>query len=195
MKKKNIAMLVSVVLLLGAAIGGTLAWLTATATDVVNTFTPSNISITLEETKPEGKTAKMIPGATIEKDPKVTVKKDSVACWLFIKVEEENNKLTSDTSLPYLSYTVDTTDAWTAVPDHEGYYYRVVNESTADVSFNILTGNTVTVNGEATNDDMNALISSGKNPTLTFKAAAVQKVGFDTVAAAWDELPDGFTAP
>lgn len=83
--KKIAAALLAVVLLIGVGVGGTLAWLTAQTTDVVNTFTTSNIGVTLEETKND---FQMIPGWTIDKDPKVTVTADSEDCWLFVKITE-----------------------------------------------------------------------------------------------------------
>ena len=75
MKKRTMALLAAVLLVVGVAIGGTLAWLTAQSDTVVNTFTTSDIEIELKEDI--GKTSnyqfKMIPGYTIDKDPKVTV--------------------------------------------------------------------------------------------------------------------------
>ncbi len=70
--KKTIALLVAVSMIVGCAIGGTLAWLTHSTGPVTNTFTTSDIEVTLEETT--GDTYKMIPGYTITKDPKVPFK-------------------------------------------------------------------------------------------------------------------------
>lgn len=74
-------------LVVGCAVGGTIAWLTATTEPVVNTFTYGKIKIELTETT--GTEYKIIPGVNISKDPKVTVKADSEACWLFVKVAEK----------------------------------------------------------------------------------------------------------
>ena len=46
---KALALVLAVVLLVGAAIGGTVAWLTDKTGDVVNTFTVGNIDIELAE--------------------------------------------------------------------------------------------------------------------------------------------------
>ena len=86
--------LLALVLVIGCAAGGTVAWLVATTDSVTNTFTYGDINIELTETKPENKQAKIIPGVDIEKDPKVTVKANSEACWLFVKVEEEGTFVT-----------------------------------------------------------------------------------------------------
>lgn len=69
-----IAML-ALVLVIGCAVGGTIAWLTAQTDPVVNTFTYGDINIDLKETT--GNDYKIIPGVDIEKDPKVTVKANS----------------------------------------------------------------------------------------------------------------------
>ena len=53
MKKRTLALLVALVLVVGCIIGGTLAWLTAKTDAVVNTFTTSDIDVTLTETEEE----------------------------------------------------------------------------------------------------------------------------------------------
>ena len=47
---KPLLVAMAVVLLIGCVAGGTLAWLTSTPDAVTNTFTNSDITITLEET-------------------------------------------------------------------------------------------------------------------------------------------------
>lgn len=81
MKKKSLALLVAVVLVIGCVIGGTLAWLTDSTEQVKNTFTTSDIDITLTETT--GTEYKMVPGYTIAKDPKATVLAGSEECVPF----------------------------------------------------------------------------------------------------------------
>ena len=68
MKKKTLALLAALVLVIGCIIGGTLAWLTAKSDVVTNTFTTSDITVELKETT--GTQYKMIPGYAIRKDPK-----------------------------------------------------------------------------------------------------------------------------
>ena len=150
MKKKTVALLLACVMALGVAVGGTLAWLTATDEPVVNTFTPSTIKIELKETPNKDSDKdnvddtwekKMVPGDTLVKDPTVTVLAGSEACWLFIKVEETGGVVnytkadgTSATTKwdDFLTYQVITGDGeWTAVDGHEGYYYRKVDAVTA----------------------------------------------------------------
>ena len=107
-RNRRIAMTVALVLVVAlASVGGTIAWLTAQTEAVTNTFTVGNINIELAETT--GETYKMVPGNTIAKNPTVTVKANSEACWLFVKIEESTN-LTN-----FISYTVDS--GWTKLQD------------------------------------------------------------------------------
>ena len=132
MKKKAIVAVVALVLVLCCAMGGTLAWLVDSTTEVKNTFTYGDINISLWEHKlnEDGLTLsddvftgakqtgfKMIPGNKIEKDPTVTVEADSEACWLFVKVEKSSN---FDN---FMTYDIDT--KWTELDavNHPGVYY------------------------------------------------------------------------
>lgn len=178
---KTLIVALAVMLVVGCAVGGTLAWLTDTTDQVTNTFTVGNIDIGLAETKDN---FKMVPGATISKDPKVTVKAGSEACWLFVKVTESDN-LDS-----FISYSVDSN--WTALTGVSGVYYREVPDqttATTDVEYSVLTNDQVTVKDTVTKDMMDAITAGEATaPTLTFKAYAIQKEGFTTAAAAWNEV-------
>lgn len=189
---KLFAMMLAVALLVGGAVGGTLAWLTARTDPVVNTFTYGDINISLSETKPEGKQAKIIPGVDIEKDPKVTVKAKSEACWLFVKVVEANwpDFKETDNTTRKVKYEVMTGEnGWTKLTGVEGVdnvYYREVGAVTADTDFAVLKDNKVTVSDNLTKTEVNGITA---NPTLTFTAYAVQRDGIDTAADAWAKVP------
>lgn len=175
---KLVVAMLAVTLLIGCAIGGTVAWLTAKTDAVVNTFTYGDINITLTETKPANQQAKIIPGVNIEKDPKVTVEKDSEACWLFVKVEEAGTFVADK-----VTYSI--ADGWTQgdgtnIP--ENVYYREVGAVTGDTDFVVLKDNKVTVSNTLTKEDIKSITT---NPTLTFTAYAVQKDAVQTAAAAW----------
>ena len=94
-KKKIILLVVAFVLTIAASVGVTLAWLTAESSEVTNTFAPSDIEITLTETKgtdvANGKSFLMVPGHELNKDPKVTVEANSEDCYVFVKVTESAN--------------------------------------------------------------------------------------------------------
>lgn len=186
-KRKGVAtkmmfMILAVVLIVGISVGGTLAWLTATTGPVVNTFTVGDINITLAETKSD---FKMVPGNIIEKDPKVTVLKDSEACWLFVKIEKSTNL--GD----FITYTV--ADGWTPLTGVDGVYYREVSATTANTEFSVLANDQVTVKDTVTKAMMNGLkVQGATQPTLTFTAAAIQKDNTGTAAEAYAKLPDAF---
>lgn len=179
---KTLIVALAVMLVIGCAVGGTLAWLTDTTDQVTNTFTVGNINISLAETKND---FKMVPGATIDKDPKVTVEARSEACWLFVKVTKSDN-LDS-----FISYTIDS--GWTQLPGVSGVYYREVEDLSASTTgkvFSVLTNDQVTVKDTVTKDMMDAITAgTATAPTLTFKAYAVQKAGVDTAADAWAKVP------
>ncbi|MDO5041371.1 MAG: SipW-dependent-type signal peptide-containing protein [Peptoniphilus sp.] len=172
MKKKTLVLLIAVMLLVGGVIGGTLAWLTTKTEAVKNTFTTSNINITLKETD---RPYKMVPGHTIEKDPKATVLGGSEPCYLFVKVEKSVN---FDN---YLTYEM--ADGWTALDGVANVYYREV-PATADntvvvddTAFSILKYDKVSVSGEVTKEMMDKIESKTDpetEPTLTFTAYASQ---------------------
>ena len=179
---KLVVAMLAVTLLIGCAIGGTVAWLTDKTTAVTNTFTYGDINIELTETKPTNKQAKIIPGVDIEKDPKVTVKANSEACWLFVKVEKAGTFVDGK-----VTYSI--ADGWTkltGVTGVDNVYYREVNAVTADNDFAVLKGNVVTVSDTLTKEDIKNITT---NPTLTFTAYAVQKDGIADAATAWAKVP------
>jgi len=91
--KKLAIAVVALSLALVCAIGGTLAFLVAESEKVVNTFTYGGIEITLTETKGdvndngEHVFGNVVPGATVKKDPMVTVKENSENCYVYAKIE------------------------------------------------------------------------------------------------------------
>lgn len=175
-------LMLALMLVLGCAVGGTVAWLVAKTDPVVNTFTYGDINITLTETT--GEDYKIIPGVDIGKDPKVTVKAGSEACWLFVKVEEKDWPAfkEADGTTKKVSYAM--ANGWAALDGVAGVYYREVDAVTADTSFGILAGDIVTVSENLTKTEVNS-ITAGTQPTLTFTAYAVQKDGMADAAAAW----------
>jgi predicted ribosomally synthesized peptide with SipW-like signal peptide len=95
MKKKTFVMILALVLVLGLAVGGTIAYLTATSSEVKNTFTVGKIEIKLEEHSDGTSTGdvvtsreniKVLPGSTVAKDPFVTVLSGSEKCYVYAKV-------------------------------------------------------------------------------------------------------------
>ena len=203
MKKRSIALLVALSLCVGSAVGGTLAWLKASTSEVVNTFTIGDINIDLKEHDydpvsgaltdtevPSNDDYKYVPGATLPKDPFVTVKANSEACGLFVEVTEANNSQGTVTDV--IEWSVDTSAGqWILVPGQTNVWYREVAATTEDTEFTVLADNKVTVSSDVTKDMVTNL--NDNKPTLTFKAYAVQSANLKdgsnnavtTAEAAW----------
>lgn len=202
-KRKGVAtkmmfMILAVVLIVGISVGGTLAWLTATSGPVTNTFTTSDIEITLAES--DDLDLKMVPGYTITKDPKATVEAGSEDCYLFVKLEKSTN------FDDFMTYTI--ASGWTELTSAAGtnykVYYRVfdskdsTNTNAQGTAYSILEDDQVTVKSTVTKADMKAL-SAATYPTLTVTAYASQLYKSNSTAAgavnkftpaeAWDIVP------
>lgn len=198
MKKKALITVASIALVLCVAAGATLAWLQDKTQEVKNTFTVGDVDIAMSETvngvtKNTDSTGsditnnsfKMIPGATLSKNPKVIVNSGSEACWLFVEVEESTN---FDT---FLDYSI--AEGWNAIQEKSNVYYRVVDAATAatGATYSVLEGDKVIVRSEVTKAQLDALTST-TYPTLNFKAYAIQSANLSdengavtTAAAAW----------
>lgn len=195
---RGLVLVLALALIVGVAGGATFAWLTAKSDTVVNTFTYGDINITLEEST--GSDYKIIPGVDIEKNPKVTVKAGSEACWLFVKVEEENWPEFADgedgNAVRKVKY--DIADGWTALTGVENVYYRTIDDAvTADTEFYVLKGNDTYQNGVITVSDTLTKIDikdiSTIKPKLSITAYAIQKDGMGTAEKAWAAIPDTTT--
>ena len=195
LNKKIIAMLSVFIMLAlvvnGNSVSGTVAWLVSKPESTVSTFTLGDINITLAESD-FGSQPKIIPGVDIKRDPKVTVKANSEACWLFVKVEERNwPDFEEENGTRKVSYSVN--NGWNVLTNNPGVYFREVSAEDAKkgIDYTVLAGNencpsgVIKVSQELTKAEINSIRSSEKQPSLTFTAYAVQRAGIDTAAAAW----------
>lgn len=193
---RGLVLVLALALIVGVAGGATFAWLTAKTDPVVNTFTYGDINIDLAEST--GSDYKIIPGVDIAKDPKVTVKAGSEACWLFVKVEEENWPEFADgageNTVRKVKY--DIADGWTKGDGTDipaNVYYREVDAVTADTEFYVLKGNDTYQNGVITVSDTLTKIDISRistiKPKLSITAYAIQKDGMDSAAQAWAAIP------
>ena len=84
-KKKTI--IAAIVLLLVLLVGGAIAYFTDKE-EVTNVFTVGKVDITLTEPAWNATAAEnLMPGATVAKDPTVTVAADSADAYVFVKVQ------------------------------------------------------------------------------------------------------------
>lgn len=209
--KKILAMVLAAMLLVAVSVMGTMAYLVDTTEEVENTFTSTDIAITLTEDDTPW-TMPLIPGTSKDKNPIVTVVRGetNVDIYLFVKyVENATGTTDGKTYLEYTNtletatYTTDegTVKAWTKFND-EGVYYMIVPANagpmelgscpnanceghTGELHWHLIAGDSVTVNSNLTADDTdNAAIS------ITYEAWAIQKDGFDTVNDAWNAVKD-----
>ena len=191
MATKTLVLLLTLTLLLGGVVGGTIAWLTSQSNAVVNTFSGSDVTVGIEETT--GNTYKMIPGWTIDKNPKAWVTEDSEDCYLFVTVKKENN---FDT---YMTYAI--AEGWTKLESASdtttAVYYRIFeaddtqNQNAKGTKYSILAGDKVTVLDTVTKEMMEAL-TEDTYPKLTFQAYAIQLNSSNdtefTPIDAWNQL-------
>jgi len=207
--RRNVLLVVALMLVVCiASIGGTLAWLTDKTDEVKNTFSSSEIEVDLVENTPSADKRtdiQIVPGVDITKDPKVSASAD-VPYYVFVKVVEDNWPDAKHNDERKVSYAI--ADGWLPLLTHTDaadtdkktfVYYRelAANEELTNVS--VLAGNTVTVSGELTEDDMKDITSTNA-PTLSFTAYAMQKqksnvtgeAGNFTAGDAWNtvKLPD-----
>ena len=184
--KKIVALLLCAVLLVGASIAGTLAYLTDNDS-ATNTFTVGKVDIELKEyevneqtgvkteTKVDGlKDLELVPGRTIEKNPFITVGPDSETCWLFVKIENNLGSVV----------TINGLDNWTSVEGHAGYYQynEIVNAGATVTVFEF-----ITVDATTTYDALNGIA----NKDIVITAYAVQSEGVSQ-ADAWGALDEHY---
>lgn len=199
---KVMSLVLAFVLVVGASVAGTLAWLTAQTPTVTNTFTSAELfsdngSFTLWEHEAEdddgdgvytldnsikvtSNSYSILPGVNIPKNPTVDVDGLEEHAYLYIKVTS---------TLPIgLTYTIDSAN-WTALSEYDGVYVysgsntenniiKATNAAQKTFEATILTDNQIVVadNYPGTSDDIK----------LSFDAYMVQATGNgDSATAAW----------
>jgi len=201
---KPLALVLTLVLVVGCVAGGSLAWLTDRAGPISNTFTIGNIDLELkhgQSTNQTITTASLVPGQTISANAMVYVEANSEPCYVFVHIAEANNAIIGLDG-KVVDYTV--ASGLTAVSGHDGYYYKVMSTNNNTVSFYVFDGNLVnqpkfTVNPALTKEMVDA--DDFRAPTISVTAAAVQKEnipdknndGNIDCLDAWELLPAEFT--
>lgn len=181
--RKALLFTLCAVLLVGATVMGTLAYLTSTQT-VTNTFTVGKVAITLDEAKvdiygdpvPDADRVtendyKLIPGHDYRKDPTVHVSADSEDCWLFVKVENGIAAIESPLTIAEQMAGY----GWMPIAEGSEIYCRATANMAGD---DVMVFDGFAISGDADVEDY-----AGK--TIVVTAYAIQADGFDTAAEAW----------
>lgn len=211
MKKttKILALVMAAVLLVGASVMGTLAYLTSTD-DVTNTFTVGQVKITLDEKNvdhdldADGKEPvrdktndyKLIPGSSYEKDPTVTVLKGSEESYVraFVTVTKSSalDKIFADHAKDFALKDVVTgisadwnvagnvEDATKDTRTYELRYKSTVKAVDADVKLAAIFQG-ISVPGVLTDKE----IATIGDMQISVIAQAIQAEGFADANAAW----------
>ena len=207
MKKKTIALALVLVMVFGATLGGTFAYLTSTDT-VTNTFTVGNVQIKLDEAKanPDGSLVegadrvkansyKLLPGHTYNKDPMVTVLSGSESAYIKMTVTftkaKELDAIFAPTGADLISIFKgydstnwiakgNTKDTSANTRTYEFWYKEAVAAPEGDVALDALF-DSITVPGSITNEQLATI----EGMTITVNAYAIQADGFANAADAW----------
>ena len=192
--KKILALLLCAILLVGATIAGTVAYLTDIDNEVTNTFAVGKVVITMDEaavneygellyetdgTTPKARvlanTYKLVPGRSYKKDPTVHVQSDSEDCYIFVKIDNQIKDLVDNTTIEAQILA----KGWTALDGVSGVYYKEWAKGSTEVDL------VVFENFKIKADVVAATLNNYAGKTVKVTAYAIQKFGFDTANAAW----------
>lgn len=201
MKKKTLTIAIALVLVVALAVGATWAYLTSTTDTITNTFVAGKLfdqggGIKLQERvvtqkndgtyviaedaawQDTGINYVVQPGVDLPKQPAVKVAGLTAKAYLFVGVKGE----TKDG----FTWSVDTAK-WSplmkdnAQVEKDGYKIWVLTGDVTNASYDILTGNKVTVGKDLDPDTLTAANN------ITFQAYICQAAGFDTPLAAFTD--------
>ena len=206
-KTKPLVMVLCAILLVGATILGTIAYLQDSA-EVVNTFTVGNVDLKLDEAVPDengeptdertedGNEYHLIPGGTYAKDPTVTVLKGSEESYVRMLVTisryDELAEIFGEPFLPeyfvggwdsatWVSTGVISKDDAANTATYEFRYFEAVSaEEDEDLVLDALF-ETVNVPADLTGEQLATIADM----TITVEAHAIQATGFADADEAW----------
>ena len=173
MKRKLIFSIIAVVLVLLIGIGSTVAYLSSIAGPLDSTFTVGDVKLELAETK-KGP-YNLAPGVTIQKDPIVTVKRGSEACYLYIKLEWLGGLESM------VTYTL--ADGWYNLGGVDGVYFRAVEEAAVDMRYHVLLDDMLVIRDDVTKEKLATL--GNEDCALIVTAYAIQMQDMESAADGW----------
>ena len=200
MKKVKNALLLALcaVLLVGATIAGTVAYLTSQTEVVKNTFSVGSVKILLDETDTDNSKTHtdkasaagrdlanayhLMPGGTYPKDPIVHVLANSEDSWVFVKVENGLADYEADTTIEQQIKD----NGWTELPGVDNVYYMSYTKTATDKQLPVFANFTI-AEANAQGEDWTDVADK----TIEITAYAIQKAngsGEFAVADAWKAL-------
>ena len=174
-RRNNKAILIlALILLLGLAIGGTVALLIDTTDDVANTFTPAKVEIAIEEKGYDGITKSSIVIQNPKTDDKVPcyVRVALVTNWVIAEGENARQICTNGHST---DVTFTPGDGWTKGGD--GFYYYANPVPVGGKTSNLLGSDEIVL----------SQAQDGCKMQVEVVASAIQSTLGDTAQAAWAE--------
>ena len=216
---KAMLLVLCAVLLVVASVMGTLAYLQMTTGTVQNTFTVGKVEITLDEAKvnaygelvdvngnvttagadnlapriPDGNSTgneyKLIPGHEYTKDPTVTVKAGSEACYVFVKV---TNNISAIEAATTIFDQIEDNDWNVLYTFGENYttaiYYMLVDATDVDVKYPVF--NTFKIKTDADGQTL----KNYDGETIEITAYAIQMDGLvDPEMTEWENADAAWT--
>ena len=203
-KARNIiALLLCAILLVGASVSGTVAYLTSDD-EVVNTFTVGKVIITLDEkdvdndnnkednvtvnnvTRDKANAYKLIPGQRYEKDPVIHVDPTSESCWVFVQVINgiaafEAETTTGENAYNKIAIQIKN-NGWNSLGGVDNVYYMEYTKNQSDKDLKVFQEFKLADKAESITGwgDIN------EETTITVTGYAVQKEGFAEAIDAWN---------
>ncbi len=185
--KKRIGLIVSVIALVTLATAGvTFAYLSSTTATITNTFTAGDVQISLAESNFVQEDAHvLVPGASFDKNPTVTVLANSENCWVAVKVtvpKALDTLVTLDWNTTNWQLVKKITD-----PDNStnyAYFYKYQGEVSKAATATQLAAvfNHVSVNTADTNAQLQGLTANDLK--IGVQAYAIQSLSFADQATA-----------
>lgn len=197
--KKALLLVLCAVLMVGASVFGTLAYLTDQEA-VTNTFSVGSVGLSLDEAKvtPDGVPVTgadrvhdneyhLLPGMSYTKDPVIHVDLNSEDSYIFVKVENaiaDYEAATENTTNGYKSIAdqIDNND-WTPLDGVENVYYKTYTKGQNDKDLEVFAN--FKIDGMA-NTVLGWDAITPETTKVNVTGYAVQKAGFGTAKQAWD---------
>ena len=198
--KKLLALLLCAVLLVGASIAGTVAYLTS-QDSVTNTFTVGKVAITLDELdtdndkvtsdnvsyennviRDKANEYHLMPGSTYTKDPTVHVKNDSEDSYIFVEIDNQLKDIIDTITIEDQIVAND----WTILEVGGNVYYKEWTQP--DENTDGYTDLVVFENFKIINNVSNTDLATYEGKTISVTAYAIQMENTTDAETAWGIL-------